>query len=192
MLKSVYRDLLRWKSNFCNRICKKAYSKINSKIIVEKNIFNILGPEVLDTNEKIYTEAINYALENRNIRNIAITGIYGAGKSSIWLSHIKNWKAEKNPIFISLGNYHESVDSESSQLEESVQENRVERQIINQILSQLDKDKIILSKYNFKKNISCFSAIFKAFFAISSTSCLNIANLSWCTPLQYSSNVMNL
>lgn len=164
MLKSVYRDLLRWKSNFCNRICKKAYSKINSKIIVEKNIFNILGPEVLDTNEKIYTEAINYALENRNIRNIAITGIYGAGKSSIWLSHIKNWKAEKNPIFISLGNYHESVDSESSQLEESVQENRVERQIINQILSQLDKDKIILSKYNFKKNISCFSAIFKAFF----------------------------
>lgn len=164
MLKSVYRALLRWKSNFCNRICKKAYSKINSKIIVEKNIFNILGPEVLDTNEKIYTEAINYALENRNIRNIAITGIYGAGKSSIWLSHIKNWKAEKNPIFISLGNYHESVDSESSQLEESVQENRVERQIINQILSQLDKDKIILSKYNFKKNIPFWLASFKAFF----------------------------
>ncbi len=164
MLKSVFSDLFRCIINFYNRICNKADSKMNSEIIAEKNIFNILGPEVLDTNEKIYTEAINYALENRNIRNIAITGIYGAGKSSIWLSHIKNWKVEKNPIFISLGSYHESIASKSSQLGEAAQENRVERQIINQILSQIDKDKIVLSKYNFKKNISFWSAGFKALF----------------------------
>lgn len=166
MLKSVFSDLFRCIINFYNRICNKADSKMNSEIIAEKNIFNILGPEVLDTNEKIYTEAINYALENRNIRNIAITGIYGAGKSSIWLSHIKNWKVEKNPIFISLGSYHESIASKSSQLGEAAQENRVERQIINQILSQIDKDKIVLSKYNFKKNISFWSAGFKALFLV--------------------------
>lgn len=164
MLKRVYRDILRWKSTFYNRICNKVDSKMNSEIIAEKNIFNVLGPEVLDTNEKIYTDAITYALENKNVRNIAITGIYGAGKSSIWLSHIKNWQVEKNPIFISLGNYDEPVNSESNQLEGSMQENRIERQIINQILSQINKDKIILSKYNFKKNISFWLAIFKAFF----------------------------
>ena len=160
MLKSIYRDLLRCISNFYNRIYNSTCNKVNNKVIVGKNNFNILGPEVLDTNEKIYTEAINFALENNNIRNIAITGVYGAGKSSIWLTHIKSWKIEKNPIFISLGNYDEAVN----QFEDLVQENRVERQIINQILSQIDKDKIILSKYNFKKNISCFSAIFKAVF----------------------------
>ena len=160
MLKSIYRDLLRCISNFYNKIYNRTCNKVNNKVIVGKNDFNILGPEVLDTNEKIYTEAINFALENNNIRNIAITGVYGAGKSSIWLTYIKRWKIEKNPIFISLGNYDEAVN----QFEDLVQENRVERQIINQILSQIDKDKIILSKYNFKKNISCFSAIFKAFF----------------------------
>lgn len=164
MLKRVYGDILRWKSTFYNRICNKVDSKMNSEIIAEKNIFNVLGPEVLDTNEKIYTDAITYALENKNVRNIAITGIYGAGKSSIWLSHIKNWQVEKNPIFISLGNYDEPVNSESNQLEGSMLENRVERQIINQILSQINKDKIILSKYNFKKNISFWLASFKAFF----------------------------
>lgn len=160
MLKSVYSDLLRCILNFFNRVYNRAHSKLNNKVIVGKNNFNILGPEALDTNEKIYTEAINFALENNNIKNIAITGVYGAGKSSIWLTHIKSWKIEKNPISISLGNYDETVN----QFEDFVQENRVERQIINQIISQIDKDKIILSKYNFKKNISCISAILKAVF----------------------------
>ena len=99
---------------------------------------------------------------NKNIKNIAITGIYGAGKSSIWLTHIKKWNVEKKPIFISLGNYDVPVNTESNTFEESTQENRVERQIINQILAQIDKDKIILSKYNFKKNISFLSAGLKA------------------------------
>lgn len=158
MLKRVDNNLLMKISKSDNKLCKKT----SSKTIEEKKGFNILGPAELDANEKIYTDAINFALENKNIKNIAITGIYGAGKSSIWLTHIKKWNVEKKPIFISLGNYDVSVNPKSKTFEESTQENRVERQIINQILAQIDKDKIILSKYNFKKNISFWSAGLKA------------------------------
>ena len=38
--------------------------------------FNSLTPEILDENKEIYTEALDYAFENKNIKNIAITGIY--------------------------------------------------------------------------------------------------------------------
>ena len=156
MLRRAYSNLLSIIPKLYNKLCKK----VSNKAKEEKKVFNILGPEELDVNEKIYTEAIDFALENNNIKNIAITGIYGAGKSSMWLTHIKNWKVENNPIFISLGNYDVTVNSESNQFEESKQVNRVERQIINQILAQIDRDKIILSKYNFKKNISFFVSMY--------------------------------
>lgn len=92
MLKRVDNNLLMKISKSDNKLCKKT----SSKTIEEKKGFNILGPAELDANEKIYTDAINFALENKNIKNIAITGIYGAGKSSIWLTHIKKWNVEKN------------------------------------------------------------------------------------------------
>lgn len=160
MLRRAYSNLLSIIPKLYNKLCKN----VSNKAKEEKKVFNILGPEALDVNEKIYTEAIDFALENNNIKNIAITGIYGAGKSSMWLTHIKNWKVENNPIFISLGNYDVTVNSESNQFEESKQVNRVERQIINQILAQIDRDKIILSKYNFKKNISFLSACIKSIY----------------------------
>ena len=46
----------------------------------DKNKFNSLTPEILKKNETIYNEALDYAFSNSEIKNIAITGIYGAGK----------------------------------------------------------------------------------------------------------------
>lgn len=116
MLKRVDNNLLMKISKSDNKLCKKT----SSKTIEEKKGFNILGPAELDANEKIYTDAINFALENKNIKNIAITGIYGAGKSSIWLTHIKKWNVEKKPIFISLGNYDVSVNPKSKTFKETL------------------------------------------------------------------------
>ena len=48
-----------------------------------KNGFNALAPELLNENEEIYTKALDYAFRNNDIKNIAITGIYGAGKSTV-------------------------------------------------------------------------------------------------------------
>lgn len=44
----------------------------------------------LEKNQTIYTEALDFAFNNKEIRNIAITGVYGAGKSTVWKTYIEN------------------------------------------------------------------------------------------------------
>ncbi len=114
--------------------------------------FNSLTPEILDENKEIYTEALDYAFENKNIKNIAITGIYGAGKSSIWKTYTNKKKLE-NIITISLGKYENNNDSDENNNKSDKTTNRIERQMINQIASQVDSKKIPLSRYKFKKGI---------------------------------------
>lgn len=133
----------------------------------EKNKFQALTPEVLDKNNPIYNDALDYAFSNSDIKNIAITGVYGAGKSTVWKTYVKE-KEIKNIITVSLGKYEDeiSLNSGDKLYEKSkknkgevvevsnpdVNNNRIERQIINQILSQVEPEKISLSKYAFKKN----------------------------------------
>ena len=52
--------------------------------------------EIIDGNEAAY-EALNFALDlkKKNIRNIAISGPFGAGKSSLW----RSYKNKKLPIY---------------------------------------------------------------------------------------------
>ncbi len=145
--------------------------------------FNALTPKVLDENNEIYDEALDYAFSNSDIKNIAITGIYGAGKSTVWNTYVRK-RELNNVITVSLGKYENYIeDDDNRQKEVSVtklndtdsdvaedlygdenqkavgidDENRVEMQIINQILSQIDPKKIPLSKYCFKSNKSKLS-----------------------------------
>lgn len=141
--------------------------------------FNALTPEVLEENNEIYTKALDFAFDNKDIKNIAITGIYGAGKSTVWNTYVKETKKE-NIITVSLGKYEDTVEEINTKSEESEtkdkdteynkigedildNENRVERQIINQILSQINPKDIPLSKYGFKSNKSCCTILFETF-----------------------------
>lgn len=160
------------------------------------NKFNALTSEVLDENNKIYTEALDYAFGNNDIKNIAITGIYGAGKSTVWNTYVNKSKLN-NVISVSLGKYENYIKDDNNRQKEASEtklnnsdadgaeglcgdeskkvggiddENRVERQIINQILSQIDPNKIPLSKYCFKSNKSNWS-IFRHFLAFLSMIC---------------------
>lgn len=145
----------------------------------EKNKFNALTPEVLIENKQIYTEALDYAFGNSDIKNIAITGIYGAGKSTVWNTYVHQ-KGLSNVITVSLGKYKNNIKDDDSlkevyltkstnsdsycdydkysdekqEVDDIADDNRVERQLINQILSQIDPKKIPLSKYGFKSNKS--------------------------------------
>lgn len=147
------------------------------------NKFNALTPEVLKANKQIYTEALDYAFGNSNIKNIAITGIYGAGKSTVWNTYVHE-KGLSNIITVSLGKYKNHIkdddyrlkevslmnplnsefddtenkcSNENQKAEDIGDDNRVERQLINQILSQIESKKIPLSKYGFKSNKSILS-----------------------------------
>ena len=138
---------------------EKEHTKDNIK-------FNSLTPEVLTENKVIYTKALDYAFSNKDIKNIAITGIYGAGKSTVWKTYV-NYKMNdnssdfKNTITVSLGKYLDdfsNVEEKSENYE--ILNNRIERQLINQILSQIKVDNISLSKYRFKSNTSLKTLIF--------------------------------
>ena len=134
--------------------------------------FNSLTPDILKENKQVYTEALDYAFSNDDIRNIAITGVYGAGKSTVWNTYRKNKSknaeetAFKNIITVCLGKYEDNYNEkkENSSInngenhsdkskEDKELDNRVERQIINQISAQIKSSAIPLSKYKFKRNI---------------------------------------
>ena len=131
--------------------------------------FNSLTPDILEENKQVYTDALNYAFSNDDIRNIAITGVYGAGKSTVWNTYKKNKSKEKqgkrlpwipsnpfqNVITVCLGKYEDNLGKDSK----SNLNSRVESQIINQILSQIKVNNIPLSKYKFKVNISWIKLI---------------------------------
>lgn len=156
--------------------------------------FNSLTSDILEENKPVYTDALDYAFSNDDIRNIAITGVYGAGKSTVWNTYKHNKLKEKhfkmyrrfvsNPfekvITVCLGKYindfnksgNEGIENSSDinngdniKKEKFIDknseiENRVERQIINQILAQIESKDVPLSKYKFKGNKSLPTLIF--------------------------------
>jgi len=168
-----------WKLLIDNKMKKK---DLIGKTGISPNKFNALTPEILKGNKQIYTEALDYAFGNSDIKNIAITGIYGAGKSTVWNTYVHQ-KGLSNVITVSLGKYKNNINDDDSLKEVSAtklansetdgiegklrsenqrtvdidDDNRVERQLINQILSQIESKKIPLSKYGFKSNKSKWS-----------------------------------
>ena len=138
--------------------------------------FTSLTPDILEKNKQVYTDALDFAFKNNDIRNIAITGVYGAGKSTVWNTYKNNKSKEKqskllswfssnpfeNVITVCLGKYEDNLGKDSK----SNLNSRVESQIINQILSQIKVNNIPLSKYKFKVNISGIKLIGNIFLTI--------------------------
>lgn len=87
--------------------------------------FNSLTPDVLENIEPVYMEALDYAFDNKDIKNIAITGIYGAGKSTVWKSYAANKKIE-NIITVSLGKYEDNTEKSKDNTEKSKENDKDE------------------------------------------------------------------
>lgn len=86
-------------------------------------------------------KALEFAIdENSEVTNVAITGNYGAGKSSVVDSFELKCKNKKF-IHISLGQYDETKSSEKNGLDKR-EINTIEGKIINQLLHQIDPNKI--------------------------------------------------
>ena len=147
---------------------------------IENIKFESLTPKILDKNNPIYTKALDFAFTDDSIKNIAITGVYGSGKSTIWNTYIKE-KNLKNIITVSLGKYEDECvkskyNNDDGKVEniscstkvDNEKENRIERQIINQIVSQIDSKKISKSKYKFKSDKADLIEIICIFFFLSS------------------------
>ena len=114
----------------------------------------------------IYEEAIDYVFDNPDVRNVAISGAYSAGKSSVLASYKKK-HSDKSFLHISLAHFQSpdeiSQKNEQSEKEEpiEVKESVLEGKILNQLIHQIPSDKIPQTNFRVKKRISPASIIIK-------------------------------
>lgn len=97
----------------------------------------------------IYINALEYVFANDDIKNVAISGVYGAGKSSMIESY-KKLCPEKKFIHISLAHF-EIEDNDNMEKDQTV---ALEGKIINQLIHQIDSQKIPLTNFRIKKDIN--------------------------------------
>ncbi|MBS0883213.1 DNA-binding protein [Pantoea sp. JGM49] len=102
-----------------------------------EQVYDALTPVIIkDDRTEEYFTALDYAFSENQVRNIAVTGPYGAGKSTVILSYLDERK-EKNFISVSLADFSLSgkdlVPPKNSEIELS---------ILQQILYKEDKSSL--------------------------------------------------
>ncbi|MBO1897603.1 ATP-binding protein [Shewanella sp. BF02_Schw] len=108
---------------------------------IEQSKFVDLAPTDEADKAGVYTEAILFATNNAKVSNIALTGPYGSGKSSIIQSFLKMYR---RPVLqISLASFVPEADSGG----DKVSRQEIERSILQQILYGADANKLPLSRF---------------------------------------------
>lgn len=100
----------------------------------------------------VYEEAIDYVFSNSDVKNVAISGAYSAGKSSVLASYKKK-HGELRFLHISLAHF-KSTDQENKS---EVKESTLEGKILNQLIHQIPSEKIPQTNFRVKKTVSARS-----------------------------------
>ena len=96
---------------------------------------------------KVYKDAIDYVFKHSDIKNVAISGAYSAGKSSILASYKKQNNNLKF-LHISLAHF-QSPDQEEAEVKETI----LEGKILNQLIHQIPSEKIPQTNFRVKKKV---------------------------------------
>lgn len=140
----------------CNFV-QLAFEKIKQNINKYKNMgFHDLAPtDELDASKE-YFKALDWALKNDKITNIALSGPYGSGKSSIIQSYMKKHRRLK-AINISLATFVELEEFNGEQNETKkpyvkeklidIGEKRIEEGVLKQLFYKVDHKRIPRSRY---------------------------------------------
>lgn len=94
-----------------------------------------------------YTNTLEVAMDDSGVSNIGITGDYGSGKSTI-IETYKNKFKKKRFIHISVANFFDKSEQGDNL------ENKLEKEIINQIAIQVESKNIARTRFKVKRNIS--------------------------------------
>ncbi|KIL42910.1 YobI family P-loop NTPase [Jeotgalibacillus campisalis] len=106
----------------------------------------------------IYDDALNFVFENNDIRNVAISGPYSAGKSSVIESY-KLKSSDKRFLHISLAHFSETT-SESVEGGNTTDKAILEGKILNQLIHQIKQNKIPQTKFKIKQKAEPKKIIF--------------------------------
>jgi hypothetical protein len=116
----------------------------NSELTNTDNIISLAPRSDNNGNsQKIYENRLKAALKKKGIKNIALTGIYGSGKSTILntfkAAHAEDWKFADISLSAFDTKDKEDLDAEDLQL--------IERSILQQLFYSVDHDVIPLSRF---------------------------------------------
>ncbi|MCG7565154.1 ATP-binding protein [Pseudoalteromonas sp. CnMc7-15] len=99
-----------------------------------------LAPTDEADEQGIYSSAIQFAIDNEKVMNIALTGPYGSGKSSIIQSFLK--KYSKPVLRISLAAFVSETEQPNK-----AERQEIERSILQQMLYGADANRLPLSRF---------------------------------------------
>lgn len=135
------------------------------------NSLQALTPTLLSEGEfQHYASEFEFIFNDSQIRNIALTGPYGAGKSTViqtWSNEQRHDKKGHRCTYISLAHFEESNDSI----------NNIESEILNQLVHKTRGTDIPKTRFRHTSNDSWRWTIFKSFIILL-FSCLSIAAIS--------------
>jgi hypothetical protein len=136
--------------------------------------FNALTP-IDNTNIAVYEKALDFVFSRDDVCNVALSGSYGSGKSSVIASYKKHSKkhSKKNFIHISLAHFRPADESGGNKNSGVIQHNNkisteaiLEWKILNQLIHQIPVENIPQTNFRIKKKISKASNIISAVFAV--------------------------
>lgn len=131
------------------RIIKSTNKKVDNPYYYE----DLMPKSDLEKNMQ-YCESIDWALKNKDIKNIALTGVYGSGKSTILKTYIDNHKEHKY-LNISLASFEEG---------DMGNEGYVEKGILKQMFYKEKHESIPNSRFKKIKNVKTSSILIKLLF----------------------------
>ncbi|OZI52406.1 YobI family P-loop NTPase [Bordetella genomosp. 4] len=154
MIKTII-SLMHGLAKSINRILSWLESKDRSANTQAK--FVDLAPTDKADNAGVYSEAILFATNNTKVANIALTGPYGSGKSSIIQTFLRKYR--RSALHISLAAFVPDTDSEGKK----VSRQEIERSILQRMLYGADTNKLPLSRFKRIQSPGVWS-IFKSFY----------------------------
>lgn len=119
-----------------------------------------LTPALLDDEQFApYEEEFDFVFSDPKIRNIALTGSYGAGKSSVmesWDNRQKTRAGDHSCTFISLASFHDAGESTAA----------IEGEILNQLIHKTKQSNIPKSRFKRTADNRRLPDFTKALFAL--------------------------
>ena len=100
-----------------------------------------------------YEEGFKFIFENEDIRNVAISGPYSSGKSSLLESYKAKYKSLKF-LHISLEHFTDINKADSSGQNKENVESVIEGKILNQLIQQISTNNIPQMNFRIKKKIN--------------------------------------
>lgn len=153
MIREGFVRLIRWAKS------QTTMADDQNELLNECVSLSPLTPQYLEAEHAIYVSALERALKNTEVRNIALSGSYGVGKSSI-LRQLTT-RLQGRAIEISLSTLAPTMrDSDSAVADQNLtQTNRVQQEIVKQLLYRERPSNTPASRFhriepfNYKRNI---------------------------------------